>query len=65
MKFKKMPNVYLFSKYVREDGEYFIESVDGYVDGKLKSWFEVTDKNGNVVEKMKRLKDAKEKYANI
>lgn len=65
MKFKKVPNVYLFSKYIREDGKYTIESVDVKINNSYKNVFIVTDENGNEVEIMKRLKDAKEKYGNI
>ena len=64
MKFKKVPNVYLFSKFVREDGEFTIESDTIYVNGKYKDCFTVTDREGNIVERMQRLKDAKAKYEN-
>ena len=63
MKFKKVPNVFMFSKYVREDGKYTIESEDRRINGTLKSVFVVTDSNGKEIEVMKRLKDAKEKYS--
>lgn len=63
MKFKKAQNVFAFSKYVREDGKYTIESVDRKINGTFKNVFEVTDENGNVIDTLKRLKDAKEKYA--
>lgn len=65
MKFKKVPNVYMFSKYVREDGKYTIESEDIKINGKYKPVFTVSDDQGNVIEHCKRLKEAKEKYANL
>lgn len=63
MKFKKVPNVYMFSKYVREDGKYTIESVDRRINGTWKNVFEVSDENGIVIDTLPRLKDAKTKYA--
>ena len=63
MKFKKVPNDYLFSKYVREDGKYTIESEDRKINGTWKNVFVVTNENGEEIEICKRLKDAKEKYA--
>ena len=63
MKFKKVPNIAFFSKYVREDGEYTITSKDRKINGVYKNVFEVTDKAGNVIEVLARLKDAKAKYA--
>ncbi len=63
MKFKKVPNDYLFSKYVREDGKYIIESEDRKINGTWKNVFIVTDENGKEIEVFRRLKDAKEKYA--
>lgn len=63
MKFKKVPNIAFFSKYVREDGEYTITSEDRKINGVWKNVFEVTDKRGNVIEVLARLKDAKAKYA--
>ena len=65
MKFKKVANVFLFSKYVREDGKYTIESVDRRINGTLKNLFEVTDDCGNVIDTLQRLKDAKAKYAEM
>lgn len=65
MKFKKVPNVYMFSKYIREDGKYIIESEDIKINGKYKAVFTVRDNEGNVIEYCKRLKEAKEKYANL
>lgn len=63
MIFKKVKNVFMFSKFVREDGKYTIESKDRKVNGTYKPVFVVTDENGVEVDVMKRLKDAKEKYA--
>jgi len=65
MKFKKQPNDAFFSKYTREDGKYTIESVDRCINGTLKGVFEVTDKAGNLIDTLPRLKDAKTKYAEI
>ena len=65
MNFKKQANVAFFSKYVREDGKYTIESVDRRINGTLKNVFEVTDEAGNVIDTLPRLKDAKAKYADI
>ena len=65
MKFKKVANVFLFSKYVREDGKYTIESVDRRINGTLKNLFEVTVDCGNVIDTLQRLKDAKAKYAEM
>lgn len=65
MKFKKHANVAFFSKYVREDGRLTITSVDRRVNGTLKNVFEVTDEAGTVIDTLPRLKDAKEKYAEI
>ena len=65
MKFRKAPNVPFFSKYIREDGKYIIESEDVKINNSYKNVFKVTDENGNVIEIMKKLKDAKEKYGNI
>ena len=65
-KFKKVPNNYLFSKFVREDGKYTIESEDIKTSrGGYKNVFIVYDSDGNKVEIFKRLKDAKEKYSNL
>lgn len=65
MKFKKQTNVMFFSKYVREDGKFTITSVDRFVNGRLKNVFEVTDEAGNLIDTLPRLKDAKQKYANV
>lgn len=65
MKFNKVKNVYMFSKYVREDGKYTIESVDRKINGTWKNVFVVTNENGEEIEILKRLKDAKEKYTNL
>lgn len=62
MKWKKVANDFMFSKFVREDGEFTIESVDVMVNERLKNVFEVTDRNGNIIDRLPRLKDAKEKY---
>lgn len=64
MKFKKQANVAFFSKYVREDGKFTITSVDRR-GRTLKNVFEVTDEAGTVIDTLPRLKDAKEKYAEI
>ncbi|WP_298019432.1 hypothetical protein [uncultured Dysosmobacter sp.] len=62
MNFKKVKNAFMFSKYVREDGKYTIESVDRRINGTLKNVFEVSDETGKVIDTLARLKDAKEKY---
>ena len=64
MKFNKVKNVFMFSKYIREDGKYSITSIDRRINGKLKSVFVVTDENNNEVEVLMKLKEAKEKYSN-
>lgn len=64
MKFNKVKNVFMFSKYVREDGKYTITSIDRRINGTLKSVFVVTDENNNEIEVMMKLKEAKEKYSN-
>lgn len=56
MKFKKFSATYLYPKYIIEDGKVTIEP-------SAAGGFWVYDENGNEIEKMKRLKDAKEKYA--
>ena len=63
MKFTKGENSYMFSKYVREDGKYTIESVDRRINGTFKNVFEVTDESGAVIDTLPKLKDAKAKYA--
>ena len=65
MKFKKQANVAFFSKYVREDGKYTVTSADRFVNGRWKNVFEVTDETGNLIDTLPRLKDAKQKYANV
>ena len=65
MRFKKVANVFMFGKYVREDGKYTIESVDRRVNGTWKNVFEVSDNCGNVIDTLQRLKDAKAKYAEM
>ena len=64
MKFKKQSNVAFFSKYIREDGKFTIESVDRRINGTFKNVFEVTDETGKVIDTLPRLKDAKAKYEN-
>lgn len=62
MKFKKIPNIAYFSKYIREDGRITITSVDRKINGTWKNVFEVADENGTVIDTLPRLKDAKAKY---
>ena len=64
MNFNKVKNVYMFSKYVREDGKYTITSEDRRINGTYKSVFVVRDESGNEIDILKRLKEAKEKYSN-
>lgn len=64
MKFNKVKNVFMFSKYIREDGKYTITSMDRRINGALKSVFVVTDENNNEIEVLMKLKEAKEKYSN-
>lgn len=63
MKFKKDKNVYMFSKYVREDGKYTITSTDRKINGTWKSVFVVSDEEEQEIDCLARLKDAKEKYS--
>jgi hypothetical protein len=63
MKFTKVKNAYMFSKYVREDGKYTITSTDRRINGTLKGVFVVTDENDTEVDVMMKLKDAKAKYS--
>ena len=64
MKFKKVSNVYLFSKYIREDGKYMIIATDRENNrGTLRTVFVVYDENGNEIDEVAKLKDAKEKYS--
>lgn len=64
MKWNKVKNNYMFSKYVREDGKFTIESTDRRNEnGTWKPVFLITDSAGKEIEVMKRLKDAKEKYS--
>ncbi|MBQ1292586.1 MAG: hypothetical protein IIY21_00990 [Clostridiales bacterium] len=64
MKFKKVSNVYLFSKYIREDGKYTIIATDRENNrGTLRTVFVVYDENGNEIDEVAKLKDAKEKYS--
>lgn len=60
MKFKKIPDVYLFPKYIREDGKYTIKSTCR----QHKSVFVVTDCNGNEIATYTRLKEAKAAFEN-
>ena len=64
MKFKKVPNVFMFSKYVREDGKYTITAEDRKNKrGTYATVFVVEDVSGNEIDILPRLKEAKEKYA--
>lgn len=67
MKFKKVENVPFFSKYIREDGKIFIESVacsEPIEYGYPKNYYyKVSDDKGNVIEFMKTMKEAKQKYS--
>lgn len=63
MKFKKDKNVYMFSRYVREDGKYTITSTDRKINGTWKNIFVIADEEGKEIDCMSRLKDAKEKYS--
>lgn len=63
MKFNKVKNAYMFSKYVREDGKYTITSKDRRINGTLKSVFVVTDESGSEIDVLMKLKEAKEKYS--
>ena len=66
MKFKKVPNIFMFSKYVREDGKYTITAEDRKNNrGTYISVFVVTDENGIEIDVLPRLKKAKEKYADM
>lgn len=49
---KRVKNVYLFPKYIRDDKEFIIESSPAGV-------FNVYDKNGSFLAKLKQLKAAK------
>lgn len=63
-KFKKVPNVYMFSKFVREDGMYSIESEDiKTARGLYKNVFVVYDSEGKQVEVFNRLKVLKKNIA--
>lgn len=63
MKFKKVPNQFMFGKFVREDGKYTITSTDTRINGTWKNVFEVSDERGNVIDTLPCLKDAKAKYS--
>ena len=58
--FKKVSgSVYLFPVYVRDDGQFFISSVDRRIDGVYRRVYEVSDYFGSVVAVHRRLRDAK------
>lgn len=57
MKFKRVKDTYLYPKYVREDGKVTIEP-------SAAGGFCVYDEKGSTIDKVKRLKDAKEIYEN-
>ena len=59
MKFKKVPYIPFFSKYIREDEEYTIVAEDR----NAKTVFVVYDKAGNEIDVFKKLKEAKESYS--
>ena len=64
MKFKKAQNVFMFSKYVREDGKYTITAEDRKNKrGTYVTVFVIEDEAGNEIDILPRLKEAKEKYA--
>lgn len=63
MKFNKVQNSFMFSKFVREDGKYTITSEDRKINGKFKSVFVVTNADGDEIDVLPKLKEAKEKYA--
>lgn len=52
---KRVKNVYLFPKYIRDDKEFIIESSPAGV-------FNVYDKNGSFLASLKQLKTAKLYY---
>jgi len=65
MKFNKVKNSYMFSKFVREDGKFTITSTcRRNENGTLKNVFVVTDENDNEIDVLTKLKDAKAKYSN-
>lgn len=59
MKFKKVPYIPFYSKYVREDGKITITTAT--INNKAA--YVVEDENGNTLEIMKLMRDAKAKYA--
>jgi len=64
MKFNKVKNSFMFSKFVREDGKYTITSTcRRNENGTLKDVFVVTDANNNEIDVLPKLKDAKTKYS--
>ena len=61
MKFKKVEYIPFYSRYVREDGKYTITTAT--INNKAA--YIVTDENGNKIEIMQKMKDAKLKYSQI
>lgn len=59
MKFKKVEYIPFFSKYIREDGKITITSNPH----SRKPEYIVTDESGNEIERLSKMKDAKEKYS--
>jgi len=62
MKWNKVKNTFMFSKYVRSDNKYSIIAEDRTINNSLKCVFVVYDSNGQELEVFKKLKDAKETY---
>jgi len=60
MTFKKVPYIPFYSRYVREDGKITITTATR--NGKAA--YVVTDENGNEIDCLPKMKDAKAKYAN-
>lgn len=60
MKWNKVKNTFMFSKFTREDGKYTIQSEDR----KNKAVFVVYDEDNKEIEVFTKLKDAKETYLN-
>lgn len=61
MKFKKVKYIPFYSRYVREDDKYTITTAT--INNKAA--YIVTDENGNEIEIMQKMKDAKLKYSQI
>ena len=59
MKFKKVEYIPFFSRYVREDGEITITTASE----RNKAVYIVTDRNGNEIDRLPKMKEAKEKYS--